>query len=181
MDEHLNRSFKQAVSHRRQEIQALIRASDFSQQRLPATNRQQSLVPSIWTTVRRSPARRKISKISNGSCGMLACCHLEGGSVLPWLRRAGGTSRGVRGVRAPRPHIGTPSPSKCLRARRLRSTERTRFSRVQLASVFVHQQPTTTHSSPLGLFHSTVGTEEKRPWPSSSGSSRWMSISTTSW
>src|SRR5262249_41094036 len=77
-------------------------------------------------------------------------------SVLPWLRRAGGDVAGVRGVRAPRAHIGTPSPAKCLRLVGCAQRQRARLSRVQFASVLVHQRSTTTPSRPPGLFHATV-------------------------
>src|SRR5262245_28669364 len=69
-DGHPDRPCEQAVSYRRQGVQASIRAPDLSQRRLPATNRQQSSVLGLWTAVRRSPAECNISKISNGSCGM---------------------------------------------------------------------------------------------------------------
>src|SRR5262249_36897273 len=85
-DEHPDRLCEQAVSHRRQGVQASIRTPDLSQRRLPATNRQQSSVLGLWTAVRRSPAERNSSKISNGSCGMWALPVLRHTFAPPFRR-----------------------------------------------------------------------------------------------
>jgi hypothetical protein len=140
--------------HRRRELIPLVRlSSSDGKTALPTA----VLLAQMRTGLARSQAScqrcsprcpENIPELASWPTQCSACCRRGDGECYPACVEQAGTSRGVRGVRAPRAHIGIASPTKCLSARRLGSTERTRPSWVQLASVYVHHQPCMTHSSP---------------------------------
>jgi hypothetical protein len=104
----------------------------------------------------------ELMQTSNGPCGMLSMLLSGGWGVVPCRCRAGGddagTSRGRRGECVasgrlePTVGLGDQSPSEWLRACRLRLTERAHVIWVQLDSVCVAEQLTTTHSRLPGAF-----------------------------